>query len=55
MGEFDSLAGLKELYIYVYKYYGEIMEALEDNFVCKKMGLQHKLKSIVLSVNPGQL
>merc|ERR1711971_792110 len=54
-GEFDTLAGLKELYIYVYKYYGEIMEALEDNFVCKEMGLQHKLKSIVLSVNPGQL
>ena len=55
MSEFDTTAALKELYIYVYKYYAEILEGLDDNFVCKKMGLQHKLKSIALAVNPGQL
>ena len=51
-GEFDTMSALKELYIYVYKYYGEIMDSLEDNFVCKKMGLQHKLNNIAMAVNP---
>ena len=50
--EFDNLAALKELYIYVNKYYGDIVNTLDESPTARKMGLGHKLKSIALSVYP---
>ena len=50
--EFDNLAALKELYIYVNKYYGDIINTLDESPTARKMGLGHKLKSIALSVYP---
>jgi len=50
--EFDNLAALKELYIYVTKYYGDIVNTLDESPTARKMGLGHKLKSIALSVYP---
>jgi len=50
--EFDNLAALKELYIYVNKYYGDIVSALDESPTARKMGLGHKLKSIALAVYP---
>jgi hypothetical protein len=51
-GEFDSLAALKELYIYVNKYYGDIVATLDESPTARKLGLGHKLKSIAMSVYP---
>ena len=50
--EFDNLAALKELYIYVNKYYGDIVTTLDESPTARKLGLGHKLKSIALSVYP---
>jgi len=50
--EFDNLAALKELYIYVNKYYGDIVTTLDESPTARKQGLGHKLKSIALSVYP---
>ena len=50
--EFDNLVALKELYIYVNKYYGDIVNTLDESPTARKMGLGHKLKSIALSVYP---
>jgi len=53
-GEFDNLVALKELYIYVNKYYGDIMNTLDESPTARKMGLGHKLKSLSLMVQPHQ-
>ena len=50
--EFDNLAALKELYIYLNKYYGDIVTTLDESPTARKLGLGHKLKSIALSVYP---
>ena len=50
--EFDNLATLKELYVYVNKYYGDIVSNLDESPAARKTGLGHKMKSIVLSVYP---
>jgi hypothetical protein len=52
--EFDSLAALKELYIYVSKYYGELMNTLDECPTARKLGLGHKLKSLAMAVYPQQ-
>ena len=51
-GEFDNLAALKELYIYVNKYYSDIMATLDESPTARKLGLGHKLKSLAMSVYP---
>ena len=87
-GEFDNLAALKELYIYVnkyyfntmkmmlimgmvmktlmlmrmimaalvtmwmFRYYGDIVETLDESPTARKLGLGHKLKSLAMSVYP---
>ena len=50
--EFDKLATLKELYVYVNKYYGDIVSNLDESPAARKTELGHKMKSIVLSVYP---
>ena len=51
-GEFDNLAALKELYIYVNKYYSDIMATLDESPTARKLGLGHKLKSLAMSDYP---
>lgn len=51
-GEFDNLAALKELYIYVTKYYSDIASTLDESPTARKLGLGHKLKALALSVYP---
>ena len=53
-GEFDNLSALKELYIYINKYFTDIMDALDESPQARKLGLGHKLKSLALSVYPQQ-
>jgi len=54
VGEFDSLVALKELYIYVSKYYGELLLSLEENPNCRKLALAQRLKSLAMAVYPQQ-
>ncbi|XP_076061241.1 plexin-B-like [Oratosquilla oratoria] len=44
--QFDNLAALKELYIYVTKYHEVILESLEADPYCRKLNLPHRLQSI---------
>jgi len=53
-GEFDNLSALKELYIYINKYFTDIMDALDESPQARKLGLGHKLKSLAMSVYPQQ-
>jgi len=53
-GEFDNLSALKELYIYVNKYFNDIMDSLDESPNARKLGLGHKLKSLAMSVYPQQ-
>ncbi|XP_054745360.1 plexin-B isoform X1 [Anastrepha obliqua] len=48
--EFDMIAALKELYIYVTKYRDEIMHALDTDVNCKKMHLSHKLENVAFTL-----
>ncbi|XP_017468489.1 PREDICTED: plexin-B [Rhagoletis zephyria] len=48
--EFDTIAALKELYIYVTKYRDEIMHALDTDVNCKKMHLSHKLENVAFTL-----
>lgn len=50
VGEFDVIAALKELYIYVTRYNGQILEALEADPACKKMHLAHKLENVACTL-----
>ena len=52
--EFDNLSALKELYIYINKYYTEIMDTLDESPNARKLGLGHKLKCVAMSVYPQQ-
>uniref|UniRef100_A0A1I8PJB4 Sema domain-containing protein n=1 Tax=Stomoxys calcitrans TaxID=35570 RepID=A0A1I8PJB4_STOCA len=49
--EFDTIAALKELYIYVTKYNEQITDALENDINCKKMYLAHKLKNVAFTLD----
>ncbi|XP_014213293.1 plexin-B [Copidosoma floridanum] len=48
--EFDVIAALKELYIYVSKYYGEILETLETDPACRKLHLAHRLENVACTL-----
>ncbi|KAJ8682893.1 hypothetical protein QAD02_018685 [Eretmocerus hayati] len=48
--EFDVIAALKELYIYVSKYYGEILETLETDPACCKLHLAHRLENVACTL-----
>ncbi|XP_055858104.1 plexin-B isoform X1 [Episyrphus balteatus] len=49
--EFDTIAALKELYIYVTKYRDQIMQTLEVDVNCKKMHLAHKLENVACTLD----
>ncbi|XP_055371957.1 plexin-B isoform X2 [Condylostylus longicornis] len=49
--EFDTIAALKELYIYVTKYRDQIMNTLEVDQNCKKMHLAHKLENVACTLD----
>ncbi|CAH0562365.1 unnamed protein product [Brassicogethes aeneus] len=44
--EFDTVAALKELYIYVTKYRDQILDALNADPNCRRLHLAHKLESV---------
>ncbi|KNC27477.1 Plexin-B [Lucilia cuprina] len=48
--EFDTVAALKELYIYVTKYNDQIINALENDINCKKMHLGYKLENVAFTL-----
>ncbi|KAM7341380.1 plexin B isoform 1-T6 [Cochliomyia hominivorax] len=48
--EFDTIAALKELYIYVTKYNDQIINALENDINCKKMHLAYKLENVAFTL-----
>ncbi|XP_063990960.1 plexin-B [Diachasmimorpha longicaudata] len=48
--EFDVIAALKELYIYVSKYYEQILEALESDAGCRQLHLAHKLENVACTI-----
>ncbi|XP_034935883.1 plexin-B [Chelonus insularis] len=48
--EFDVVAALKDLYIYVNKYYEQILEALELDAGCRKLHLAHKLENVACTL-----
>ncbi|XP_065351810.1 plexin-B isoform X4 [Cloeon dipterum] len=50
IGEFDVVAALKELYIYVNKYSEQIFDSLETDPYCKKMHLAHKLENVACTL-----
>uniref|UniRef100_A0A034WKL2 Plexin-B n=3 Tax=Endopterygota TaxID=33392 RepID=A0A034WKL2_BACDO len=49
--EFDTLVALKELYIYVTKYWDEIVHALDTDLNCKKNNLSHKLENVAFTLS----
>lgn len=53
-GEFDNMSALKELYIYIDKYFSDIMDSLDESPNARKLGLGHKLKSLAMSLYPHQ-
>ncbi|XP_037069956.1 plexin-B-like [Pollicipes pollicipes] len=46
LGQFDVIAALKELYIYVTKYFDDVMKALESDEHCRRLHLPHKLENV---------
>ncbi|CAG0917436.1 unnamed protein product, partial [Notodromas monacha] len=50
-GDFDTIAALKDLYIYVSKYSHKIQEALENNGYCSKAMLGLKLKNVAFTLD----
>ena len=53
-GEFDNMSALKELYIYINKYFNDMMDSLDESPQARKLGLGHKLKSLAMAVYPQQ-
>jgi len=49
--EFDTIAALKELYIYVTTYKEQIIEALELDVNCKKLHLANKLENVGITLD----
>ncbi|XP_067614114.1 plexin-B-like isoform X1 [Eurosta solidaginis] len=52
--EFNTIAALKELYIYVTKYMDEIIHALNTDLNCKKTHLSFKLESVAVTLNGAE-
>jgi len=52
--QFDNLAALKELYVYVSKYYGEIMLALNQNINCTNQRLAQRLENVAMTLYSSQ-
>ncbi|XP_012278173.1 plexin-B isoform X2 [Orussus abietinus] len=50
VNEFDVIAALKELYIYVSKYYEQILDALETDAGCRKLHLAHRLENVACTM-----
>ncbi|KAF2368829.1 IPT domain [Trinorchestia longiramus] len=50
LGQFNNLAALKELYIYISKYHLPILETLEADAYCRQLNLPHRLQSIYFIV-----
>ncbi|XP_037070123.1 plexin-B-like [Pollicipes pollicipes] len=48
--QFDAIAALKELYIYINKYREEIAEALDNNPACQQLFLSNRLSNIAASL-----
>lgn len=46
IGEFDTVAALKELYIYVTKYRDPLLENLEEETYCRKLQLAQRLNNV---------
>lgn len=46
LGQFDVIAALKELYIYITKYSDEMGKALESDEHCRRLHLPHKLENV---------
>lgn len=46
VGEFDTVAALKELYIYVNKYRDALFENLEEDNQCRKLQLAQRLANV---------
>jgi hypothetical protein len=46
IGEFDTIAALKELYIYVTKYREPLFENLEEENYCRKLQLAQRLANV---------
>ena len=46
IGEFDTVAALKELYIYVNKYREPLFENLEEENYCRKLQLAQRLANV---------
>lgn len=46
VGEFDTVAALKELYIYVNKYREPLFENLEEENYCRKLQLAQRLANV---------
>lgn len=46
VGEFDTVAALKELYIYVNKYRESLFENLEEENYCRKLQLAQRLANV---------
>ena len=46
IGEFDTVAALKELYIYVNKYRVQLFENLEEENYCRKLQLAQRLANV---------
>ncbi|KAF0309517.1 Plexin-B [Amphibalanus amphitrite] len=44
--QFDVIAALKELYIYVTKYRDDVMKALDSDEHCRRLHLPHKLENV---------
>jgi len=49
-GQFDSIAALKELYIYINKYGEAISEALDSSPVCQQLFFSNRLSNIAASL-----
>ncbi|XP_017776948.1 PREDICTED: plexin-B [Nicrophorus vespilloides] len=48
--EFDKVAALKELYIYVTKYKEQIIEALDCDINCRRLDLSHRLRNVAYTL-----
>ena len=48
--QFDNLVALKELYVYVSRYYGEIMQSLNENINCVNQRLGPRLENVAMTL-----
>ncbi|XP_014680041.1 PREDICTED: plexin-B2-like, partial [Priapulus caudatus] len=48
--EFNTFAAVSQLYGYVVKYHDAVMETLEEDHLCQKLHLAHKLDNVALTL-----